>query len=78
MKVEAEMIRQIMHQVVCTHDDEMDCQACFEHVDQFVELELQGKDSSEIMTLVKAHLERCRECREEYEALLEAVRAMQD
>jgi len=78
MKVEAEMIRQIMYQVICTHEDELDCQACFEHIDRFVELELEGKDIAQMMPLVKSHLERCRECREEYAALLEAPKALAD
>ena len=38
-------------------------------------LVLAGKNAAEAMPLVQDHLDRCMDCREEFEALLRALRA---
>ena len=62
--------------VKMTRPDEIGCGNCFEKLNRFAELELAGKSPEEAMPLVRDHLERCNDCREEYEALLEALKAM--
>lgn len=62
--------------IVTTRPDEIDCDRCFEELDRFVEVTLAGKNAAEAMPLVQDHLERCRDCREEFEALLTALRAL--
>jgi len=42
-------------------------------MEKFVEMKLEGKSPEEAMPLVEEHLQRCDECNEEYEALLEAL-----
>jgi hypothetical protein len=37
---------------------------------------LAGKNAAEAMPLVQDHLERCRDCREEFKALLAALRSL--
>jgi predicted anti-sigma-YlaC factor YlaD len=59
-----------------THQHELTCGECFNEVDRFAEMELTGKNAAEAMPLVKEHLERCGNCREEYEALLAALKAI--
>lgn len=54
---------------------EVGCQECFERLDEFVELELAGRDGEQAIPGFRAHLQGCSACREEYEglrALLEA------
>jgi len=63
--------------IVTTRPDEIGCDLCFEELDRFVETTLAGKNAAEAMPLVHDHLERCRDCREEFEALLTALRALQ-
>jgi len=58
-----------------TLPDEIGCDECFQEVDRFVELQLAGMDAAHAMPLVQAHLDRCPDCREEYEALLHAMEA---
>ena len=41
----------------------------------FAELHLAGKNAAEALPLVQDHLDRCGNCREEFEALLTALRA---
>lgn len=60
-----------------TREEELDCDECLERVDRFAEEVLAGKDACEAMPLVEEHLQRCDDCREEFEALLAALRAQQ-
>ena len=71
-----EMLKQIVRGIVSTRPDEIGCGECFEQVDRFTEMVLDGKDAAEALPLVEEHLNRCGDCREEFEALLEALRAM--
>ena len=48
---------------------ELGCDACFELLDEFVELELQGADADAQVPGMRAHLEGCPACREEHESL---------
>jgi hypothetical protein len=75
-KLEPGTVKQMARGIMTTRDDEIGCTACFEQVDQFVEMKLAGKNAAEAMPLVQNHLDRCGNCREEFEALLAALRAM--
>jgi hypothetical protein len=48
---------------------EVGCDACFEELDRYVELELAGKDADAAIPGLRAHLEGCPACREEHESL---------
>jgi hypothetical protein len=48
---------------------EVGCDECFEELDQYVELELAGKDADAAAPGLRAHLAGCPACREEYESL---------
>lgn len=58
-----------------TGDEELGCDECFERLDRFVETELAGLDAASAMPLVRDHLDKCGDCREEYKALLATLRA---
>jgi predicted anti-sigma-YlaC factor YlaD len=45
------------------------CDECFERLDQYVELELRGEDPEQVVPGLRAHLDGCPACREEYESL---------
>lgn len=67
-------IKSMLRMVLSTAEDELTCDECMQEVDRFVEMELAGKNPAEAMPLVKAHLDGCWECREEFEALLDIIR----
>jgi hypothetical protein len=71
-------IAKIVRGVLSTREDEIDCDECLEQLDRFAELTLQGKAPEEAIPLVKQHLDRCGDCRAEFEALLAALQANQD
>lgn len=48
---------------------EVGCEACFEQLDRYVELELAGEDADAAVPGLRAHLEGCPACREEHESL---------
>jgi hypothetical protein len=48
---------------------ELGCDACFEMLDRYVELELAGDDAEDAVPGMRAHLEGCPACREEHESL---------
>jgi hypothetical protein len=76
MTLEPAALKRIVRSIVTAHPDEMGCDDCFEQLDRFVEMTLTGKNAAEAMPLVQDHLNRCRDCREEFEALLAAVRGL--
>lgn len=76
MKLSNEEIQKLMNAVKMTREHELDCGHCYEELDQFVELELSGKNPAEVMPLVQEHLDICGACREEYQALLDALKAI--
>ncbi|RMF45563.1 MAG: hypothetical protein D6755_07920 [Anaerolineae bacterium] len=59
-----------------TRDEEITCGECFEQVGVFAEMVLAGKPAAEALPLVEHHLSMCTDCRTEFEALLDALRAM--
>ena len=56
---------------------EVTCEACFEHLDRYVELErAQGDTAAEAAVPgMRAHLEGCPACAEEHEGLLALLAA---
>ena len=55
-------------------DPELLCDECFERLDEYVELELQGAAADDRIPGMRAHLEGCPACREDYDSLREFVR----
>ena len=69
-------LRKMIREAVTTHGDEIGCGRCLEQMDRFAEMVLAGKNVTEALPLVEDHLQRCLDCREEFEALLAALRAL--
>lgn len=49
---------------------ELSCEECFEQLDVYVELEMDGRDADAAVPGMKAHLEGCPACAEDHESLL--------
>ena len=50
-------------------EPEITCEECFERLDEFVEAELTRRDADSAVPGMRAHLDGCPACREEYESL---------
>ena len=55
-------------------EPELLCDECFERLDEYVELELRGAEADDRIPGMRAHLEGCPACREDYDSLVELVR----
>ena len=53
-----------------TQNVELDCEGVFAVLDIYAEAKAQGLEPQDLLPLVRHHLEICRDCLEEYEALL--------
>jgi hypothetical protein len=58
-----------------TTEDEIDCGQAFELMHQYADLVDSGQDAGALLPAVRKHIERCKDCREELEALLLAIHA---
>ncbi len=67
--------KEVLRGILTTRADEIDCDAAFQELDRYAEIALANGDAEKLLPLVKQHLERCPDCREEYEALLRALQA---
>jgi hypothetical protein len=65
----------LLRMVEDTDDVEISCDDVLEVLDQYVEAELRGEDVAVMWPLVKRHLDRCKDCSEEYEALVRILQA---
>lgn len=74
----AAQIARIVKGVLSTRPEEIDCDECLEQLDYFAELTLEDKAPAEAIPLVQDHLNRCVDCRAEFEALLTALRVETD
>lgn len=76
MKLNTDILKKMLRAVIATDDDEIGCGECYDKLDKFIEIKLEGKSPEQAMPLVQDHLRRCKDCREEYEALLEALKSL--
>ena len=61
-------------QIAMTETVEYDCGDIYRLLDQFAEAVLRGEDTAPWMPLIRSHLERCPDCRAEFEALMRTLR----
>ncbi|MEX1071065.1 MAG: hypothetical protein WEC37_00415 [Anaerolineales bacterium] len=76
--IRSETLKELVRRILRTRPDEVGCETCFEQLDRFVDLELEGKDASQALPLIKRHLDICSGCGEEYRALLSALENIED
>jgi hypothetical protein len=78
MTLRPQILKKMVMGVANTRPDEIACDECFEQLDYFAEQVLAGKPVAEAMPLIQDHLDRCGSCREEFEALLDALGSIED
>ena len=62
-------LKQALGRLLGPAGPEVGCDACFEQLDRYVELELAGVDPETVIPGLRAHLVGCPACREEHESL---------
>jgi hypothetical protein len=66
---------ELVHRLLGPSGPEIGCEECFAHLDRFVELDVAGVDADEAVPGMRAHLEGCPACREDFESLRALVEA---
>jgi hypothetical protein len=62
-------LKQALRRLLGPAAPEVGCDDCFAKLDEYVELELAGKDADAAVPGLRAHLAGCPACREEHESL---------
>ena len=62
-------LKQALGRLLGPAGPEVGCDACFDQLDRYVELELAGADVDTVLPGLRAHLDGCPACREEHESL---------
>ncbi len=76
MKLNIDVLKKIISKIPRTHENEIGCDECFDELHTFAEMELEGKSPEKVMPLIREHLDNCGECRQEYQALLDAIKLL--
>jgi hypothetical protein len=66
------MAEETIKRLLGPEDPELQCDDCFEKLDEYVELELRGSaadDADDAVPGMRPHLDGCPACRGEYESL---------
>jgi hypothetical protein len=70
----AKLDRQRLARVLGPAGPEVSCEECFESLDRYVELQLDGADADVEVPGLGEHLEGCPACREDHDSLLDYLR----
>ncbi len=78
MPLSSQQVRELLEAICATRDRELTCGECWDHVAELAERTIAGKPIPQAIAAVQQHLEDCGECRQEYEALLSALQALEE
>jgi hypothetical protein len=62
-------LKQALGRLLGPGESEIGCDECFDHLDEYVEHEVAGRDADAALPGFRAHLAGCPACREEHESL---------
>jgi hypothetical protein len=62
-------LKQALGRLLGPADAEIGCDECFARLDEYVELELAGRNADAAVPGLRSHLAGCPACREEHESL---------
>ena len=68
-RVEGRPVPRGLHRLLGPIGPDIGCDACFDELDRYVELELAGADAEAAVPGMRAHLEGCPACAEEHASL---------
>ncbi len=73
MNISRDQAKVIRDLLVSTQSQELNCNELLDKIGEYVEVEKSGETLSLELEMVKQHLSLCRECEEEYQALVTAL-----
>ncbi|HKF81405.1 MAG TPA: hypothetical protein VKB23_00410 [Solirubrobacterales bacterium] len=69
---------ELLGRVLGSGSPELTCEQCFEELDRYVELAVAGERADERVPGMRAHLEGCPACAEDFDSLRDLVAAEQE
>ncbi len=78
MALSNEQIASLLNMISATESDEVDCDGCLEHLAEFAEAQLFNREVPDAVKTVERHLQQCRCCKDEYNALLDGLRELEE
>ena len=76
MALSKAQIESLVSMIATAEPDNGDCDSCYNHLAEFAELELTGKEVPEALATIERHIQQCACCRDEYDALVSGLRAI--
>ncbi len=77
MQLTYSQVINLIELALATKEDSLGCDGCLELMDQFAQAELDGIAIPKALDGVRVHIEQCKCCKDEYEALMIALREVQ-
>ena len=74
MTLSRDQTETLLKTLALTKDEEVMCDSCMREIAEFAETQLKGKSIPDSLKVIEDHLELSGECREEFEALMAALR----
>ncbi len=71
--MEPEQFHHLVESIFRAEEQELSCSRYFELLPRFVDLSLAGRDPEAVLPEIGHHFRQCPECREVYEAVLDAA-----
>lgn len=72
-----DQVKSLVGLIATTQADKINCDECFGQIGEFAEYALEGRELPDGMRAIQVHLEQCPCCKDEYEALLLALRELE-
>lgn len=77
MKLSYQQVNNLIELSFATVDDTLGCDGCLDLMDQFAQAEIDNTLIPKTLEAVRIHLKQCKCCKDEYEALMIALREVQ-
>ena len=78
MPLSKEQVASLIGMVASGEPDELDCDGCFEQLAVFAETQLTSREIPEALLAIETHLQQCACCQDEFNALMEGLRALEE
>ncbi len=75
VKLTKDVLSTLMRQVEQTKEGMYSCKETFDLLDEYIDYSIDNEDAAKLMPLVKAHLDACPPCTQQYEVLQRILEA---
>ena len=77
MSLSIDQINNLLAMVGSIESDELDCDGCFGRIAEFADFHLSQQEVPDAMKAVETHLQQCLCCKDEFNALLKGLQAIE-